>query len=185
MSRVMDFKMTGRWVKKTPKHTVFSRACCFCSRHVHSDLLQLRGRTHQPSPLAWQQTALWKFCLGICPCACYAQASSNVRNSGNQTCKIHWVHILSSTFNLIRVTGWVSYSVQFKMVYMRSEKPICTLPCISSFPNATFETVLMFVWLTMAIFHIFYIRSNGQALCPCRKDWKQKQTINCNNNNKN
>ena len=38
-------------------------------------------------------------------------------------------------------------SVQFKMVSMRSEKPIIkrSTPSLRSFPNVAFETVLMFV----------------------------------------
>ena len=34
---------------------------------------------------------------------------------------------------------------QFKMVSMRSEKPICSPPRLRSFPNVAFETVPMFV----------------------------------------
>ena len=44
-------------------------------------------------------------------------------------------------------------SVQFKMVSMRSEKPIImrTTPSLRSFPNVAFETVPMLVWLTMVL----------------------------------
>ena len=37
------------------------------------------------------------------------------------------------------------------MVSMCSEKPIRIPPCLSGFPNVAFETVPMFVWLTMAL----------------------------------
>ena len=37
-------------------------------------------------------------------------------------------------------------SVQFKMVSMRSEKPICATSRLRSFPNVAFEPVPMFVW---------------------------------------
>ena len=38
---------------------------------------------------------------------------------------------------------------------MHSEKPICALCHLSSFPNVAFETVPMFIWLTMALYHSF------------------------------
>ena len=39
---------------------------------------------------------------------------------------------------------------------MRSEKPICAPPCLSEVsPTVAFETVPMFVWLTMALSHPF------------------------------
>ena len=35
--------------------------------------------------------------------------------------------------------------VQFKMVSMHLEKPICAPPCLRCFPNIAFETVPMFI----------------------------------------
>ena len=50
-------------------------------------------------------------------------------------------------------------SVQFKMVSIRLEKPICAPPpSLRSFPNFAFETVPVFVWLTMAL------------ACPSKED---------------
>ena len=47
---------------------------------------------------------------------------------------------------------YVHNSVQFKMVSMQSEKPMCaSTPPLRSFPSVAFETVPMFVWLTMAL----------------------------------
>ena len=43
---------------------------------------------------------------------------------------------------------------------MRSEKPICALP---GFPNVVFETVPMFVWLTMALSRPFKQRSSSAS----------------------
>ena len=44
-------------------------------------------------------------------------------------------------------------SLHFKMVSMRSEKPIlmCSTPSLRGFPNVAFETVPVFVRLTMAL----------------------------------
>ena len=48
------------------------------------------------------------------------------------------------------VVSMISFlSVQFKMVFMRSEKPICAPPTLRSFLNVAFETVPVFVRLTM------------------------------------
>ena len=42
-------------------------------------------------------------------------------------------------------------TVQFKMVSMCSEKPICApSPSLRSFPNTVSETVPVFIWFTMA-----------------------------------
>ena len=44
------------------------------------------------------------------------------------------------------VVSMISFlSVQFKMVSMRSEKPICAPPTLGSFLNVAFETVPIFV----------------------------------------
>ena len=53
-------------------------------------------------------------------------------------------------------------SVQFKMVSMRSESPKALHPSLRSFPNIPFETVPMFVWLTMALSRNF--KKNRLAL---------------------
>ena len=44
-------------------------------------------------------------------------------------------------------------SVHFKIVSMRSEKPMCVpfIPSFRSFPSVAFVTVQVFVWLTMAL----------------------------------
>ena len=57
-------------------------------------------------------------------------------------------------------------SFQFKMVFMRSEKPIIMLSTRSlrSFPNVAFETVPMFVWLTKALSRPF--KEDRLALIP-------------------
>ena len=48
-------------------------------------------------------------------------------------------------------------SVQFRMVSMHSEKPIimCSTPSLRSFLNVAFETAPVFVWLTVALSHLF------------------------------
>ena len=54
--------------------------------------------------------------------------------------------------NSVSQVGFVSPSAQFKMVHMRSEKPIYTLhPVSQSFPNVAFETVPVFVSLAMVL----------------------------------
>ena len=57
-------------------------------------------------------------------------------------------------------------SVQFKMVSLHSEKPICIPPHLASlrsFPNLAFEMVPMFVWLTMAFSRPFQGRSSSPS----------------------
>ena len=47
---------------------------------------------------------------------------------------------------------WVLSLLQFKMVSMRLEKLICAPPRFwEVFPNVTFKTVSVFVWLTMCL----------------------------------
>ena len=54
-------------------------------------------------------------------------------------------------------------SVQFKMVSMCSEKPVCAPPRLSEFPNVVFETVPMFVSLTMTLSRRFNGRSSSAS----------------------
>ena len=54
-------------------------------------------------------------------------------------------------------------TVQFKMVSMCSEKPICAPPRLSEFPNVVLETVPMFVSLTMTLSRRFNGRSSSAS----------------------
>ena len=64
MSRVMDFKMTGRWVKKTPKHKLFFLArvvsahdtfilICYSSEVEHISHLHWPGSKLRFESFAW------------------------------------------------------------------------------------------------------------------------------------
>ena len=54
--------------------------------------------------------------------------------------------IIIQTFTMVHCCRY-RYSVQFKMVSMRSEKPIImrSTPSLGNVPNVAFETVPMFV----------------------------------------
>ena len=56
--------------------------------------------------------------------------------------------MLTDLRSCVKVVGGRPYglcSVQFKMVFMRSENPIYAPPRLSSFPNVAFGTVPVFV----------------------------------------
>ena len=77
----------------------------------------------------------WVKCLSLClSCCCISRA-----------------HKVTTSTTHYSSSGTEFSSVQFKMIAVCSEKPRYATPSLRSFPNITFGTVPVFVWLMMAL----------------------------------
>ena len=108
-----------------------------------------------------------------CWCSQFLQKRVSQKGWVNQKLYLHFLLLCSSRVCLksrnssmtpqdVSLLG-SSVSVQFSMVSMRSEKPICAPPRLKCFPKVAFETVPLFVWLTMALSRPFKGRSSNAS----------------------
>ena len=75
--------------------------------------------------------------------------------------------IILQCFKVISQFG----SVQFKMVFAHSEKPICVLLYIRSFSNVDFEAVPVFIWLTVSLSCPFLSSTSSLHRWPPGDQW--------------
>ena len=129
-------------------------ACCLLSVSAFSHSLPV-----VLSP--WYNRTCW---LGVKHQLTYLKTYSSCASPGHlqpswltaRENNLHNLPFSSRTVNALEqqasLQGFLS-SVQHNMISVRSEKPICAPPGVSlnRFPKVAFETVSMFLWLSMAL----------------------------------